>query len=64
MYCLQLVKPNPESVVDVITKSIMYSSLDFIFKFDIVWLNCLVYSCSNFLFKVFNSGEDIKVPDL
>jgi len=36
MHCIQLVKLNPESVVDKMIKSIMYSSSDFQFKFGIV----------------------------
>ena len=36
MHCIQLVKMNPESVVDVLIKYIMYNSSDFLFKFDII----------------------------
>jgi hypothetical protein len=50
MHCIQLVKLNPESVVDVLINSIMYSSSDFLFKLDIVLLHCLLHCSSNFFY--------------
>jgi len=64
VHYIQLVKLNPESMVDILIRSIMHSSSDFLFKFDIVWLHCLLHCSSNFLFKFFSSGNDINFPDL